>query len=324
MIHVACAADEAYLPHCAAMLLSLFECHVPAAVTVHFLHGEDLPRHLRDPLAAIVEESGAHLRFHAFADETVAGLSSPPGVRPLMWYRTMLPERLPELDRILYLDADTLVVDDLRPLWNEDMRGCVLAAVTNVTPRMHRSWPAKLGIADPQCYFNSGVMLMDLARLRADDAASRLIGYGRGRDLMWWDQDALNVIYGGQRLPLHPRWNCMNTLFLLPEARETFGPIAVAEACRDPAIVHFEGPGATKPWHYLCKHPYRGDYLRHRAASPWPLLEFEGRTAFNRLLRPLPMRAIVEALGARYRLERAVRQLGRRVRGQLVHERRGS
>ena len=199
------------------------------------------------------------------------------------------------------------------------MHGCVLAAVTNVTPRMHRGWPEAIGIADPERYFNSGVMLMDLARLRADGVAQRLIDYGRGRNLKWWDQDALNVIYGEQRLPLHPRWNCMNTLLLSNAARETFGPSAIDEALRDPGILHFEGPGPAKPWHYLCKHPQRDEYVRHRAASPWPLLELEGRTPFNRILHPLPMRGIIAVLGARYRLSRAMKRLGQCARRRLRH-----
>lgn len=319
-MHIACAANEAYLPHGAAMLLSLFEHNDPHSITVHFLHADDLPLRERELLVDLVEGSGARIRLHDFSDESFAGLSSPPGVRPVMWYRTMLPERLPELDRILYLDVDMLVVDDLRPLWDEDLRSRVLAAVTNVTPRMHRAWPETLGITDPQRYFNSGVMLMDLARMRADGASERLIGFGQGRDLKWWDQDALNVIYGNERLPLHPRWNCMNSLFLLPEARELFEPATIDEARRNPAIVHFEGPGAAKPWHYLCKHPQRRDYLRLREASPWPLVDLEGRTAFNRLLRPLPMRAIVEVLGTRHRVQQRIRRLRRRAHRRLWRE----
>jgi lipopolysaccharide biosynthesis glycosyltransferase len=160
-------------------------------------------------------------------------------------------------------------------------------------------------------YFNSGLLLLNLAALRRDGMSARLAAFGRegARRLKWPDQDALNALLGERCLPLHPRWNCQNSLFYYPWARRTFDAGTVAEALRDPAILHFEGGGIVKPWHYLSRHPYRARYLEHRRATPWPEVVLEGRTALNRLLHPLPTPWTIAILKARRRLRRRIGRL---------------
>jgi lipopolysaccharide biosynthesis glycosyltransferase len=317
VLHVACGADENYLPHAATMLASLLDHHPPASVHAHFLHPADLAPELLARLERFVRGRGAQLTCHAFADDTIAGLPSWPGLRPVMWYRVMLPERLPHLDRVLYVDADAVVLDDLRPLWETPLGEAWLGAVTNVAPPLFADHPLTLGLPNRASYFNSGVMLLNLGRMRAANSARALLDYGRAHRLKWWDQDALNIFFHRERLSLHPRWTSMNCVFLFPESCTVFGEQAVAEARTRPAIVHFEGPGPGKPWHYLSKHPYRERYLAYRAQTPWPLQTLDGRTWKNRVLRLLPTRAILAVLGFEYR----ARQLAHRLRARLLRAR---
>jgi lipopolysaccharide biosynthesis glycosyltransferase len=77
-------------------------------------------------------------------------------------------------------------------------------------------------------------------------------------------------VLGGRRLPLHPRWNVMNSVLLFAAAGDVFGPEAVAQARESAAIRHFEGPDTNKPWHHLCESELRELYLEHRRGTPWP------------------------------------------------------
>jgi lipopolysaccharide biosynthesis glycosyltransferase len=313
LMHIACTADESYVPHCATMLASLLDRHDAGGICVHYLHPEDFSPPIRERLEEFVRAHGAEIRFHAFADSSVADLPSWTSMRPVMWYRVMLPERLPELDRILYIDADTIVLDDLRPLWTMDLNDAYLAAVTNVSPPMFADHPLELGLPDRKSYFNSGVMLLNLARMRAEDSTRSLIEYSRHQQMRWWDQDGLNIFFHRERLSLHPRWNCTNGVFMIPDARAVFGLQSVDEAQRNPAIVHFEGPAPIKPWHFLSKHPYKAQYLEYRATTPWPLPELEGRTLHNRLLRLLPANGMLHVVGFEYRVGLSLRALQRKV-----------
>ncbi|MFP5306033.1 MAG: glycosyltransferase family 8 protein [Gammaproteobacteria bacterium] len=308
MIHVACAADEAYIPHAAAMMHSLLQLHAGSETVLHLLHPPALPDRLLAALEAFVRGMGGEIRCHPVAAERVAGLPTMGRISQVMWYRLFLPELLADASRVLYLDCDTLVVDSVQELWRTDLAGAWVAAVSNVFEPGRETRARAVGLSDVRQYFNSGVLLIDLDAWRREDCAGRILALARdpAARLVWPDQDALNTVLAGRWHALHPRWNCQNSLFFFRHAAEVFGAAQVAEATRCPGILHFEGGALAKPWHYLCKHPLRERYRTHRAATPWPLLQTEGRTFGNRLLRPLPLSLLLPTLKFLHRAGAAV------------------
>jgi len=273
-------------------------------LVVHYLHGPDLPRRERTALASMFIRSGSELVLHEIAPERVSGLPLQDRFGAAMWYRILLPELLPDVDRVLYLDIDTIVVDALEPLFAIDLAGSLLGAVTNVFMEFHRERPDELGIAASE-YFNSGVVLFNLNEARAGgftDGLRELVR-ARGHELMWPDQDALNLAARGRWLNLHPRWNCMNSFFSRPRLAATaFGAKPLAEATARPAIRHFEGPGFNKPWHILHDRTGQRLYRDHRTRTPWPAYSLEGGTPANRVRR------VVADLRARAPAGRALRR----------------
>jgi lipopolysaccharide biosynthesis glycosyltransferase len=291
MIHLACASDARYAPYCAAMLHSALQVSRPARVTVHFMHPDTLPETDLARLRHLVEsEAGV---FHALAmnSQTVALFAAHVYFPKIIWYRCFLPELIPELDRIIYLDCDTLVTSSLQPLWDMPLDGYLAAAVQNLVDEKVRTRQRELGFGDERPYFNSGVILMNLARMRAEDCTARLLDCSRtyGERSLWPDQDVLNHVLGPQTLFLHPRWNTQNSFFYWPSAREVFGTQRLQEALENPAILHFEGPPEVKPWHYLSDHPWRERYWEHLRSTPFALPQPWGRTIKNRLRRRWPV-----------------------------------
>lgn len=287
-IEIAFAADERYVPHAATLIRSLACTHAPERITAHLLHPPSLSRQTVNRLAAMVAGSGGSIEFHAISPSAVRELPTMGRISRVMWYRLLLPDLLGERERVVYLDCDTLAIDDLTPLWKLDMGGCCVAAVTNLLPADLRHRPAQLGLTEAG-YFNSGVLLIDLDGWRASGCATEIARLAREHPerLVFPDQDALNIVLAHSRLALHPRWNCQNSIMYYPWAADVLGAEAVAHARAHPAIVHFEGPAYAKPWHVGSTHPYRSAYLEHRAATPWPSVRFDGESIGVRLRRSL-------------------------------------
>jgi UDP-glucose/galactose:(glucosyl)LPS alpha-1,2-glucosyl/galactosyltransferase len=280
---VVCAVEgDDHVPHCAAMLHSLLVHHRGAGVRIDYLHGDDTSSRGRSRIERMVSALGGEISFHEVSDRWVEGLPIKDFTRKATWYRISLDELLPDADRILYLDLDLLVRDSLLPLWGTPLGSNLVGAVTNVPPEGEYAYNHRPELGgDP--YFNAGVLLLDLAGIRREQLGARMRAFSRQNAdrLRWRDQDTLNEVLHDRRLPLHPRWNCMNAIVNFDYATGYFDPRELEEARRRPAIRHFEGPLWNKPWHLLCDPETRRPYLEHRRQTPWPRVRFTGCTPGN-------------------------------------------
>lgn len=270
---------------------AITECR-PRSVVVHYLHPLDVKAETLGRLHAVVTEAGGDFRPTGVHEGELDGVTGTDYFPSLIWYRSLLPRLRPELDKILYLDSDTLVTDDLSPLWNTDIGDHYAAAVQNLIEPRHMGRPQRMGIPADQTYFNSGVLLMNLAAMRQDDCVEALHAHAKeyAGVSVWPDQDSLNFVLGRRCRLLHPRWNCQNSMFYWPDVAQGLDPHARAEAIASPGILHFEGPPVMKPWHYLNRHPWRDPYLEHLAATPFRSTPLEGKTISNRIRRHIPTR----------------------------------
>jgi lipopolysaccharide biosynthesis glycosyltransferase len=287
-IHLAFIAEGGYLAHAAAMFDSLLRHHATGGLVLHRLYHPALPEPDWTVLERWLAARGVRVEQHAIADSQLEGFPAL-HLHRSTWYRALLPELVPGLPKILYLDTDTLVLDDLRPLWSTDVSAHLFAAVTNPLYPFMENWPVtRLGLPDGTRYLNSGVLLMNLEALRRENAVAALRDYASQHpENRFNEQDALAALFHTRCLFLPPRWNAQTTVFELPVEALPFAAADVGGAREHPAIVHFIGP--FKPDHYLSRHPCTELYRRHRANTPWPLADVAGRTPVNLALRRLPM-----------------------------------
>lgn len=190
------------------------------------------------------------------------------------WSRIFLPDLLPGETRVIYGDIDTLACRDLMELYRVDLGGKALGAVLEHYSHEGSHFNGRLGI--PQTspgYFNSGVLVMDLARFREKNLTERIVRYAAAYEdaLTCPDQDALNGALHDEVTPLHPKWNWHDGLsrgILRNNPRQKLWrgsrPRQAVEAALYPGILHYMGP--HKPWRYN----YRMEgprYLRALRAS---------------------------------------------------------
>ena len=127
-----------------------------------------------------MERLGAEIVVHRIHDSEERFRGLIPNMSLNNWFRVLLPELLPDCDRVLYLDCDVIVLDSLDPLMRVDLSGKCIAAVTNppITLEWMQKHCASLSLPDTDDYFNAGVMLMDLEELRAKKWIDQVIDYG--------------------------------------------------------------------------------------------------------------------------------------------------
>jgi lipopolysaccharide biosynthesis glycosyltransferase len=308
---LALATDVTYLPWCAAAALSCLRSTAARPIEVVVLHGGDVPDADQQRFVGMVEGAGGTGRFLAIADGTVAHLPSkgPALGGRTSWLRVALPALLPDHDRALYLDGDVMAVAPLDELWATPLHAAPIGAVPNVVGAAMRAHVEGLGLDPDGGYFNAGVLLLDLERMRREGTAVAVADFVRDRGATpWYDQDALNVVAAGRWARLDPRWNAQNSFWFWPDqAAATVGARALGEATADPGILHFEGPAYMKPWHLGCPHPFAARYREVLAATPWGAEAIDGRTPLARAIGLLPPALRIRAYGAmeRRQLRRA-------------------
>jgi lipopolysaccharide biosynthesis glycosyltransferase len=290
-IDVAIAADANYLQHAAVVAHSLLSAHRHRTVRLHFLHsGTSTPSALAD-LRSLVEAEGGQFIELPVPESFSRRLKPHPHFGTHAWMRMLLPDLLPGLDRVLYLDSDVVIRDRLDELWSLDLEGCWLAAVVNpLYPHQSLNRLAPLGIREPGDYFNSGVLLLDLKALREAEACSRLLTYADAHHerLLYPDQDVLNAVLRGRWKAVHPRYNAQSPIFDLRAGELPFSRAEIRSARRQPAIVHFSG--LFKPWTDACGHPLRKLYWSHIRQTPWRDATPQNPYWRNKILRHFPYR----------------------------------
>lgn len=164
--------------------------------------------------------------------------------------RLLLPELLPELDRIVYHDIDALPLGDIAELYDWDLQGQPIAARSAVAAHVVSGFSnimrsAKRLREDPTAShnlirsmharhaydfrsFNAGILVLDLKRMREDEFCLNFLPFVERYGMN--DQEILNCYAGPNRAVLPPAWNSLPT----------------QEVVIEPKIIHWAGP--LKPW----------------------------------------------------------------------------
>src|SRR2546430_2117711 len=167
-IVIAVALDRRYTPWAATLLRSCMRANPSSNLCFEIVHDGTVSDEDRARLAETATSDHSSVRFHSLAIDDFAHLPTTALFGSIVWLRFRLPDLLPDRSRVLYLDSDTLVMSDLHGLWATPLDPHPLAAVANVVEPAARAHVESLGIHYPGGLFNSGVLLMDLDRMRAE------------------------------------------------------------------------------------------------------------------------------------------------------------
>jgi lipopolysaccharide biosynthesis glycosyltransferase len=271
---VVAGADEAFALGLAALGRSIIR-HRPADRALDFyVVDAGLSTDTRARLTRSWQSDGVTVHWVLLDRSTLAeaGVDVPgsPASAIALTIDRLLPEHV---RRVLYLDADMLVVKNLAPVWDAELGGMPLAAVQDTMIHFIQSDSFAPESIDPQGrspYFNAGMLLIDLESWRREGLFERARELRRRWAHRMWgiDQQPLNWALECRwtRLPL--AWNRMTHILDIPSHRCTpFDAAEFDEAIRDPRIVHFSG--GSKPWRTRCRDDHAADFVRELQDTAW-------------------------------------------------------
>lgn len=271
-MHIAFCLDNNYIPFCATTIASIFANNQVEKITFHlFVDGiTDANRGMMQEWINGIEGKG--IRFYDLSEADFKDF--PVGnayINLTTYFRLVIQDKLPDIDKVLYLDCDTIVNGSLSELWNTDMEGFAVAGVrdrVNDSIRLYNRlrYPMVVG------YVNAGVLLINLKKWRecqVFDKAKEL-AKAMPEALKNHDQDIINILFHDNKLMLPFRYNLLEYYLYVEEwlyLDRKYYP-EIIEACKNPTIIHFCMP--QKPWHYECINPFKELYYKYRKMTPWP------------------------------------------------------
>jgi lipopolysaccharide biosynthesis glycosyltransferase len=303
------ASDEGFAMPLATALLSLVEHnrqHWP--IEVHVLNN-GFSAQGRARVETSVPPGSLQLHWRLVDTAAFDHITLPPRLNVMMFARlyiphlfsntpaerqTLTPNAPTQPPRVLYLDADILVLGDLAGLCQAELGGAAIAAVPDwhvAADTAAGRWEDVAGLPAVQRYFNSGVLLIDIAACLKHQVSERALAFlQKHPDTRLHDQDALNVACDGLWKAMPAHWNFqahhgIRIARLPPQER--------------PAVAHFIM--SAKPWKPQASSVNGSlhDAYRNRTQfrrSPWAqvmaVLNREGHRWFFRARRLLAMRPV--------------------------------
>ncbi|PWA66215.1 Glycosyl transferase, family 8 [Artemisia annua] len=261
-VHVAMTLDAAYIRGSMAAILSVLQhSSCPENIRFHFVASSTAHT---DNIQLIISSSFPYLKFsvYTFDDSAVLGLIST-SIRsaldcPLNYARNYLADLLPTcVTKVVYLDSDLVLVDDIAKLaatpFGDANEKKVLAApeycnanfTSYFTPTFWSNPSLSVAFSDRNaCYFNTGVMVIDLVRWREGDYTTKIIEWmelqKRMRIYELGSLPPFLLVFAGKIAPVDHRWN-----------QHGLGGDNFEGLCRDlhpgpVSLLHWSGKG--KPW----------------------------------------------------------------------------
>lgn len=275
------ACDNSFAPYFSVALQSIIEHLSPHRHYDIVVLTNDIEPQAVDILRQQVGQAPAGSVSIGFLDvtEAVEGarLRRHGHFRLQMYFRLLAPDLLPSVDKALYFDSDLIVLADPAELFDTDVTGKLLAATQDADTigqamgydgTVERYLLEEVGAARVEDYFQSGVVVFNLAELRKRCPTTELLRIAGQRLWRWPDQDVLNMAARGDYVRVDMAWNSLFDWERLRRSRivaQAPAPVRAAfeEAYANPKVVHYAGPD-DRPWLYpACD---RGDLFWDYAA----------------------------------------------------------
>lgn len=238
---IAYAPDDGYVNMTVVSMFSAIQNNMDSEIEFIILYSK-LSEASIEKIDSLNKKFNCKIRYLKIDESDFKDFPMSKWVTVQAWFRIKLPDLCPDLERILYLDCDTMVNQSLKPLFQLDMKDNYVAAVKDVWGVS--KYVERLGMKSDS-YFNSGVLLLNCKQCRKDNLYQKIKDYAiaNKKIIKFCDQDSLNKVIDERKINLHPKYNFMDTWWRnYYNEYEADDLRNYEEAKLNPVIVHLTGP----------------------------------------------------------------------------------
>ncbi len=284
-LNIAYACNEAYISHTGISMLSLFDNNKSFdEISVYFI-----AKDVSDESILLLKDIATkyHRNFIVIPFESITQRLeiNTLGRHIETIYAKLFFAQIEEIDKILYIDSDTIINDSLVELWNIDISDYLVAGVETYTVDAK----VKLGLSSKDNFINDGVVLLNLKQFRKlniEDEFVRRIAYFNGNPPVL-SEGIINFVCKGKILSIHPRYNLLSGLFkykknIFSNMNNYYSKETIKDAIKKPVIIHYLSAFYNRPWDLDCTHPLKEKYMYYKSLSYWKDLPFkDGKLSFR-------------------------------------------
>lgn len=161
--------------------------------------------------------------------------------------RLYIPEMFSEYSKVLYLDGDIIIKKDIAELYNTKIDNYYFAAVPDASIcQLYKftgyvsEYLESIGIIEKEKYFNSGVLLYNIAEFKKNYSASKMVDMIAKNKFYYDEQDAFNCFAGNHVKLLEIKWNLIYHEKITYQEILMLSPEYIA-AYNNPYIIHYAG-----------------------------------------------------------------------------------
>lgn len=275
-IHIAYTANRAYISLAAISIHSLLESNPYSKFHIHIL-GYELSEKDISNIESLIPQSRVKLSvysMHKLQDYLTIDV---PSSFPIIAYaRLFLASVLPtNINRVLYLDGDTIIMDDISQFYNTDLRDNLVGAILD--PVISSEYKYRTSISRDEAYINAGVLLIPLDKWRRECIETKFIKHLRLNNgkVYLFDQGLVNAVCAGRKMLFPPKYNLMSNYmtfgykYLKIHNKPFYTEDIIKDAISSPAILHFTGRTYGRPWEEGCTHPYKELFAYHKKQTAY-------------------------------------------------------
>ncbi|MBD0381576.1 glycosyltransferase family 8 protein [Paenibacillus sedimenti] len=256
-VHIITATNDKYAKPLGVMLNSLLKnATYKSMIRIYIIDG-DLSSEKKKNLKRVVKKFNLDVKFLKVNSSLFDGFKERHHISRQAYYRIVIPHLLDkDIKKVLYMDCDIIVKEDIRKLWNTNIDNHFLAAGEKAFAKNDETRKSILQLPSEARFFNSGVLLINPEKWREHDISNKVLEFitTNSNDLITMDQEALNVVLHDKWLKLDTKWNYSTSHI------KTHPGVK-------PAIIHYTR--RRKPWNH--GHPLQKEYFNYLKTTGWSI-----------------------------------------------------